>query len=147
MRKIFVNGLIHTFNRIQPTVSSVVIENHIFIDMGDSQHMLNLWKAPDTEVIDLNGKTVTPGLTDSHLHLSGVADSFVTLDLTGVTSKQEMLEKITEKSQTLSPGEWITGGNWDENLFTDGTIPTIHELDHAAPNHPLLLSRICRHAS
>jgi hypothetical protein len=147
MRKIFTNGLIHTFNRIQPIVSSVVIENGIFIDMGDAQQTLKFWKTPDTEVIDLQEKTVTPGLTDSHLHLSGVADSFVTLDLTGVTSKKEMLEKIAEKAQALAPGEWITGGNWDENLFTDGTIPTIQELDRAAPQHPLLLTRICRHAA
>ncbi|MHA6253328.1 amidohydrolase [Oceanobacillus sp. CAU 1775] len=147
MRKIFVNGRIYTFNSIQPTVQSVVTENGFFIDMGDTDQMLSLWKTSDTEIIDLEGKSASPGLTDSHLHLSMVADSFVNLDLTGVRSKQGMLDKISEKAKTLAPGEWLTGGNWDENLFTDGTIPSIQELDDVAPDHPLLLHRICRHAS
>jgi predicted amidohydrolase YtcJ len=147
MRKIYTNGSFYTFNRIQPIVQSVVIENGYVVDMGDSYQMLSFWKDKETEIIDLQGKTVTPGLTDSHLHLSMVADSFVTLDLTGVTTKQEMLERIRKKAQKLAPNEWIVGGNWDENLFTDGTIPTISELDYVAPGNPLLLSRICRHAA
>lgn len=147
MRKIYTNGVIYTFNRIQPTVQSVVTENGYFIDMGESSQMLRFWKTPETEVIDLEGKAATPGLTDSHLHLAMVADGFVNLDLTGITSKQEMLEQINEKAKSLSPGEWLAGGNWDENLFTDGTIPTLQELDHAAPENPILLHRICRHAS
>lgn len=147
MRKIFTNGNIYTFNRIQPMVSSVVIENGRFIDMGDTDQMLAYWKNSETEVIHLQGKTVTPGLTDSHLHLSMVADSFVNLDLTGVTTKREMLERIQEKTKELKPGEWVLGGNWDENLFTDGSIPTITELDYVSPANPLLLFRICRHAA
>lgn len=147
MRKIYVNGVIYTFNKIQPIVSAVVTENGIFIDMGESKQMLNFWKDSDTEVIDLQGKTVTPGLTDSHLHLAGIAESFVTLDLTGTNTKQEMLEKIEEKAKSLPPEEWIIGGNWDENLFTEGKIPSISELDHVAPDNPLLLTRICRHAA
>lgn len=147
MRIIYTNGLLYTMNRIQPLVESVVIENGRFIDMGDTETMLSFWKTRNTEVIDLQGKAGTPGLTDSHLHLSMVADSFVNLDLTGTTTKQSMLRKVQEKAQTLKPNEWLVGGNWDENLFTDGSIPSIKELDNVAPENPLLLHRICRHAA
>ena len=89
---------------------------------------------------------VTPGLIDSHLHLSGLAFNFLDLDLTGVKSKTEMLDKIKQKADTVEPGKWLIGMGWDENLFTEGTIPTIEELDYVAPHCPIYLKRICYHA-
>ncbi|WP_067727706.1 amidohydrolase [Oceanobacillus damuensis] len=147
MRKIFTNGKIYTFNPIKPTVESVVVENGRFIDMGSSDAMLLHWTASDHQVINLEGKTVTPGLVDSHLHLSMLAHNFIDLDLTGITTKQAVLERIQTHAKNLQPGEWLLGSGWDENLFTDGKIPTIRELDHVAPQNPLMLSRICQHAA
>lgn len=146
MRKIYTNGIFYTFNQAKPFVQAVVVENGRFIDMGIADEMMLNWGRPDTEVIDLEGKTVTPGLIDSHLHLSGIAGNFVNLDVTGLTSKQELLEKIRQKASTLEPGEWLLGRGWDENLFTDGGIPDIQELDHVAPHNPLFMPRICTHA-
>src|SRR5699024_853263 len=56
------------------------------------------------------------------------------------------LGKIRTQANTLQAGEWLIGRGWDENLFTDGGIPTIEELDHAAPNTPLFITRVCSHA-
>ncbi|WP_156291632.1 amidohydrolase [Oceanobacillus salinisoli] len=147
MRKIYINGIFYTFDPVHPVVEAVVTENGRFIDMGETDDLMIRWNTPNSEVVDLQGKTVTPGMTDSHLHLSMVADNFINLDLTGVTSKQEMIEKIQERTKQLEPGQWLLGSGWDENLFTDGTIPTISELDYAAPANPLLLNRICQHAA
>jgi predicted amidohydrolase YtcJ len=147
MRKIFINGKFYTFNPNKPLVQAVVVENGRFIDMGAQNDMLLHWKNSDCEVIDLCGNTVTPGLVDSHLHLSLIADQFMNLDLTGVTSKNEMLLKIQAKADTLKPNEWLLGSGWDENLFTDGLIPTIEELNYVAPHNPLFLTRICTHAA
>src|SRR5699024_1852104 len=108
--------------------------------------MLLQWGRLDNRVIDLNGKTVTPGLTDSHLHLSGIASNYLNLDLTGVTSKEELLSKVEQQADTLPHQDWVIGRGWDENLFTDGGIPTKQELDYVAPHNPLFLSRICGHA-
>lgn len=146
MRKLYVNGNIHTFDPIHSLVEAVVIEHGRFIDMGDSNAMLNAWKTSDCEIIDLQGKTATPGLTDSHLHISGIATNFLNLDVTGVTSKDTMLEKIRERANTLTSGEWLIGRGWNENLFTDGSIPTIEELDYVAPHCPLFIPRVCGHA-
>ncbi|WP_099159756.1 amidohydrolase [Virgibacillus ndiopensis] len=146
MRKIYTNGKIYTFDQSNPYVQAVVVENGRFIDMGTTEGMLLQWGNSTSEAVDLNGKTVTPGLTDSHLHLSMIANKFLILDLTGVTSKQEMLEKIRTKANTIQPGDWLLGTGWDENLFTDGSIPTITELDFVTPHCPLFLTRICSHA-
>lgn len=128
-------------------VQSVVVENGRFIDMGTTEAMVLQWGRNSTDVIDLAGNTVTPGLIDSHLHLSMVAEQEINLDLTGVKSKQEILNAIKDRASELQPGQWIIGGGWDENLFEDCTIPLLSELDYAAPNHPLLLTRVCQHAA
>ncbi|MFL6560046.1 MAG: amidohydrolase, partial [Bacillus sp. (in: firmicutes)] len=145
-KTIFTNGTIYTFDASQPVVEAVVVENGRIIDIGSRHDMILQWGRNGSKTIDLQGKMVTPGLIDSHLHLSGVAFNFLDLDLTGVKSKGEMLKKIREKANTVSPGKWLVGMGWDENLFTEGTIPTIEELDQAAPHCPVYLKRICYHA-
>lgn len=147
MKKIFINGKFYTFDQVQPFVESVVVENGRFIDMGPTKDMLLHWDNSDSETIDLQGKTVTPGLIDSHIHLSAVAQNFLHLDLTGVTSKQQMLKKISQHANLLGKAEWLVGRGWDENLFNEGDIPTIEELDNVCQHHPLFLTRICGHAS
>ncbi|UJL46187.1 amidohydrolase [Virgibacillus sp. NKC19-16] len=148
MKKIYTNGNFYTFDSIKANVQAVVVDNGRFIDMGTTEDMLLHWKENGSEVINLEGKAVTPGLIDSHLHLSQIASKFLNLDLTGMASKQEMLDQIVTRTTKLKPGEWLVGSGWDENLFSDGSpIPAIHELNQAAPHNPLFLSRICGHAS
>lgn len=146
MKKLYINGNFYTFDDLKPTVQAVVVENGRFIDMGTTEDMLINWEGTKSEVIDLRGRTVTPGLIDSHLHLSGIGTTFMDLNLIGVTSKDEMLEKIKEKANALQPGEWIIGRGWDENIFTNGDIPTLQELDVVSVHTPLLLTRVCGHA-
>lgn len=146
MRKIYINGSFYSFDKIRPMTQAVVVENGRFIDMGSTADMLLRWENPDSETINLYGKTVTSGLIDSHMHLSITAEHFLNLDLTGVTSKNEMLAKIQAYAKTLQQDEWLLGRGWDENLFTDGGIPTIDELDNVSPANPLYIPRVCSHA-
>jgi hypothetical protein len=147
MRKLFINGNFYTFNKTTPVIEAVAVENGRFIGIGSSDNILKNWKDQDSQVIDLGGKTATPGLTDSHLHLGLIAYTFINMDVRGFKSRKDMLEKIRVSANELEPGEWLVGSGWDENLFTDGSIPTIEELDHVAPENPLFVSRICGHAS
>ncbi|MGZ4161770.1 MAG: amidohydrolase [Neobacillus sp.] len=145
-KTIYTNGLIYTMDENYPLAQTVVVENGRILDVGLHNDMVLQWGRVGSAIIDLQEKMVTPGLIDSHLHLSGVAFHFLDLDLTGVKSKNEMLEKIKVKADTIAPGKWLIGMGWDENLFEEGTIPTIDELDHVAPHCPIYLKRICYHA-
>ncbi|MED3687421.1 amidohydrolase [Peribacillus butanolivorans] len=146
-KTIYTNGMIYTLDASHPKVETVVVENGRIVDVGSHKEMILQWGRAETNIIDLQGKMATPGLIDSHLHLSGVAFNFLDLDLCGVTSKREMLDKVREKAMTLSPGKWLIGMGWDENLFEDqSTIPTIAELDYVAPHCAVFLKRICHHA-
>ncbi|WP_144463529.1 amidohydrolase [Siminovitchia fortis] len=145
-KTIFTNGKIYTLDKNQPFVESVVVENGNILDLGAHEDMMLQWGREGTKIVDLQEKMATPGLIDSHMHLSGVAFQFLDLNLTGVTSKREMIEKIRERANVTSPGKWLTGLGFDENLFDDGEMPTIQELDEAAPHCPVFIKRICHHA-
>lgn len=146
MKKVYINGDFYTFDSLKPNVQAVVIENGRFVDMGTTEDMLLTWGRANNDIINLEGKTVTPGLIDSHLHLSSLGISFIELNVTGCESIQEMLGKIKQRAASLQPGEWIVGRGWDENLFTEGSIPTIKELDDVSAHNPLIVTRICGHA-
>lgn len=146
MRKVYLNGKFYTFDESIPEAEAVVVENGRFVAIGREEEIRSKYLQSDTEVIDLDGRAVTPGLTDSHLHLCGIAGQFLNLDLTSVTSKRELLDKIVAWKENLQEGEWIFGRGWDENLFAEGEIPTIDELDEISGDHPLYLPRICGHA-
>ncbi|GED68568.1 putative amidohydrolase YtcJ [Brevibacillus reuszeri] len=145
-RTIYTNGVIHTLDAENPLVETVVVENGKIADLGTHDEMILQWGRAGTPVIDLQGKMASPGLIDSHLHLSGVAFHFLDLNVTGVKSKNEMLDKIKERADATPPGKWLIGMGWDENLFETGTIPTIEELDQVAPHCPVYLKRVCHHA-
>ena len=146
MTTIFTNGKIYTMNANEPFTQSIVTENERIVDMGEHEDMLLQWGKEGTTIIDLEGKAVIPGLIDSHLHISSVGINSQELDLVGHQSKEALLDAIKTYATTLQPGEWVLGRGWDENIFPDKQIPTIEELDNAAPDSPLFLPRICGHA-
>lgn len=146
MRTIFFNARFYTFDENLAEVEAVLVEKGRFIALGSEEEIKANYLREGTKLVDLGGRVVTPGLTDSHLHLCGIAGQFLHLNLTGVRSKQEMFEKITNQKEKLAAGEWIFGRGWDENLFTEGGLPTMDELNEVAGDHPLYLPRVCGHA-
>ncbi|CAM3610914.1 amidohydrolase [Brevibacillus invocatus] len=147
MTTIFTNGRFYTFDPAQPTAESVVVQDGKIVDLGDQRDMLQQWGGPEAIVRDLEGKMVTPGLIDSHLHLSSIAMTFKNLDLTPITSKHQLLQAIKTRADQTAANEWVQGRGWDENRFTDGSLPTIEELDEVSPHCPVFLPRVCGHVT
>lgn len=101
---------------------------------------------PGARRIDAAGKTVIPGLIDAHGHLMGLGFSLITADLTGTTSKDDVLKRLRDYAQSLPAGAWVQGSGWDQNDWPEKQFPTAADLDAVFPDRPVWLERIDGHA-
>lgn len=97
---------------------------------------------PSTTVIDLKGQLVLPGLIDAHAHLHSLGEELTSLNVTGSTSYQEIIDSVALKVQATKPGEWIVGGRWDQNDWEDKAFPVHDPLSEVSPDNPVYLTRI-----
>ncbi|TFD98215.1 amidohydrolase [Jeotgalibacillus sp. R-1-5s-1] len=146
MKQLWKNGTIYTMQREGETVEAILTNNGKIAALGTEEELLKLVNGEVDHVQDLNGAVLFPGFVDSHLHIVGVGETLLRLDLSSMKSKQEVLEAVKEKARELPAGEWIQGDGWNENEWEEAQVLTAQELDEAAPDHPVLLKRICRHA-
>lgn len=106
--------------------------------------------APAADVtINLGGTVVTPGLTDAHIHLFGIANERlqVALDPSSVASMGALLERVSSTARQTPHGGWIRGVGFDENGVSEHRYPTRDELDAVAPDHPVMIRRFCGHTA
>lgn len=111
---------------------------------GTDKEILRL-KGPDTRVIDLAGHFAMPGFNDAHLHLSDAGLQKLNLDLTGVKSLDDFLDRLRERVKSTPSGQWIVGGGWDETLWPIRALPSRVDLDEVTTDHPVYLERVDGH--
>ena len=138
---VLLGGKIVTVDDRFTIAEALAVKGERIVAVGSTADIEKL-KGPATRVVDLNGRTVIPGLIDNHAHFMRAAEYWhreVRLD--GVTSHKEALDLIKEKVGASKPGEWVVVlGGWSEEQFTDeprGFTKT--ELDAIAPNNPVAL--------
>ena len=143
---VFVNGKVYTANDKQSKAEAVAIRGSRIVFVGGNGGARKL-AGPNTKLIDLRGATVLPGLTDAHMHLSGVGEREMTLNLEGTKSLEEFLAKVKTRVDQARPGQWVTGRGWIETFWKPPVFPTREDLDRIAPNNPVVLQRADGHAS
>jgi len=143
--KIFINAVIYSLNSQNETANSMAIRDEKIIYIGDAEDSYN-HSDDKTEIIDLRGYTVVPGLTDAHMHIEGTGKFLQLINLVGTTSAEEIADKIRAIASSIPPGEWIEGRGWDQNDWDVKEFPTSQILSEAAPNNPVVLGRVDGHA-
>ena len=139
------NAKIYTMDAGFSTADAILFDSSGRIhNVGGEQAMLEAF--PDAMKIDLRGKTIIPGLIDSHAHLYGLALSLSQAQLRGTSSKEEVIQRLREKEQHLSDGDWLLGRGWDQNDWEIKEFPSRSDLDSAFPERPVWLRRIDGHA-
>lgn len=140
---IVINADVRTVDSTTATAEAFAVSDGKFVAVGSSGDIQEL-VTETTEVIDAGGVTVIPGLVDGHTHLLSGSGLAVGVDLSEIEDKDEWLQIIREKTQSLADGDWILGGAWNHNL-SDGILPNKEMLDAVAPDNPVLLRDIDGH--
>jgi predicted amidohydrolase YtcJ len=141
------NGQIYTVNDAAPNAEMVAIKDGKIIYAGDAAGGSKY----EGEILDLEGKTMVPGLHEGHAHIMGVGFNLMNVDLMGAQSYAEVIEMVKERAKTTPEGEWILGRGWHQDKWVDQpermyrNLPTHHDLSAAVPNHPVLLSHASGH--
>ena len=135
---ILVNGKILTVDRQFSTREAIAIRDGKIIVVGSTPDVRKQ-AGPQTRVVDLAGRTVIPGLIDSHIHAIRAGQTFTTeVNWVGANSHAEALGRIHEASLAMKPGSWlIVAGGWQPEQFKEKRRPTQAELVAAAPNNPI----------
>jgi len=146
---IFVNGKVLTVDRAFSSCSAIAVSGDRILATGTDQQISD-HAGPQTEVIDLKGRTVIPGLIDTHAHLDREGLKSVYPSLTGATSIDDILQRIAELVKKAKPGEWVVTmpiGNppsyWSpQDSLKERRWPTRWDLDKVSPNNPVYIRPI-----
>ena len=136
------NGKIVTVDDAFSIRQAIVIKDGRILAVGGNE-LRNQYNAAHS--IDLHGRMVMPGFHDTHIHLGGHSRRYI--DLNETKSLVELKQQVSDKAKELGPNEWITGAGWDEYHFTEQRKPLRGDLDAAAPNNPVVLTRAGGHSS
>ncbi|MGE3180118.1 MAG: amidohydrolase [Phycisphaerae bacterium] len=142
----YVNGNIHTMSEAKPHADAMAVRAGRIIAIGTEAEVRQA-AGEESEIIDLRGRTVLPGLIDAHGHLLGLGAFGVgKLDLSGAKSFDEVIAAVREKAAAAKQGEWIVGGRWDHESWPDKKLPSHAALSAATPDNPVWITRVDGHA-
>jgi predicted amidohydrolase YtcJ len=139
---IIINGKIATMVKAGEFKQAVAIKDGIIVDAGSSASILAQYKNENTRIVDAKGRTVVPGLNDSHLHAIREGLNYnAELRWDGVTSLKRAMEMLTEQAARTPEGVWIkVVGGWNEFQFEEKRQPTIDEINKAVPDKPVFIT-------
>lgn len=146
MNLILYNGSIYTMDENTPKVEAIAFDNKKVEKIGSSEDILKL-KTEDTRVIDLEGKTVIPGLNDSHMHLVKYA-IFKNSAFLGECENIEEYKNVLKdfiKENDIHEGDWVIARGWNQDYFDIKEFPEKKDLDEVSTKHPIITYRACGH--
>jgi predicted amidohydrolase YtcJ len=156
---LLVNGRVHTFawdepaadgtpaanaphgpQGWRPDAEAVAIKGGRIVFTGSSKEA-EAYRGPATRLVDLGGATALPGLVDSHVHIRELGQMETYLDLTGVQTEAEAVDRVVAFAAKVPKGEWIVGRGWDEGAWAN-RYPTMALLSEKVPDHPVVLASL-----
>ena len=142
---VLINGNIITVDSGDSIARGVAIRNGSIVAVGSVERVRSL-AGPATRVVDLGGRTVTPGLIDGHVHFSEAAAIYnVNLGDGSVAKIGDVVARVADRVRSAKPGEWIEGAGWDEGKLAERRYVTAADLDTVAPDNPVWLEHTTGH--
>ncbi|HCM76551.1 MAG TPA: amidohydrolase [Cytophagales bacterium] len=144
-------GTIYTMDEKNPTVEAVAIASGKIVFAG-TQAEVQKFKGDQTQQVDLQGQTMTPGFIESHGHIMGLGYNELNIDLMDTKSWDEIVERVKQAVDKAQPGEWIIGRGWHQDKWDKkpekmvNGFQTHEQLSAVSPNNPVFLSHASGHA-
>jgi predicted amidohydrolase YtcJ len=143
---VLVGGKVLTMEPNQPEATAIAVEADRIVAVGSDEEIRGM-AAPNARIIELEGKTVVPGMMDAHVHFIGIGSRRLNIDASQAESKREIVEMVAERVAQSNPGDWIRGRGWDQNNWPVKAFPTKEDLDAVSPENPVYLGRVDGHAA
>jgi predicted amidohydrolase YtcJ len=140
---VLTNAKIWTGNPRQPDAAALAVVGERIVGIG-SVADIDRWRGPSTRTIDAEGRRVTPGFNDAHVHFVDGGAQLERVDLKDADSPAEFARRIAERARTR-PGEWILGGDWDDQRWSPPALPTRQLIDEATGGTPVFVARYDGH--
>jgi predicted amidohydrolase YtcJ len=140
---VLTNAKIWTGNPRQLDAAALAVIGERIVAIG-SVADVDRWRGPSTRVIDAAGRRVIPGFNDAHVHFVDGGAQLERVDLKDADSPAEFVRRIAERARTR-PGEWILGGDWDDQRWSPPVLPTRQLVDDATGGTPVFVARYDGH--
>ncbi|MGB9120897.1 MAG: amidohydrolase [Candidatus Angelobacter sp.] len=143
---IVTNAKIWTVDKTRPHAEALAVLGERIVAVGSAAEV-DTWHGPQTKVLDAQGKLLLPGFNDAHVHFVDGGDHLSAVQLKDAASPQEFARRIADRVKTTAKGEWIVGGDWDEQRWTPANLPTKELIDPTTPDTPVWVNRYDGHES
>jgi hypothetical protein len=140
---IITNAKVYTVDTERPRAEAVAILGERIVGVGSAAE-IDVWRGPETKIVDGRGHLLLPGFNDAHVHFMTGGQQLDSVDLKDAASPQEFAKIIGERAQQR-PNEWILNGIWDEQKWTPAELPTKHLIDGIAGTTPVFVMRYDGH--
>src|SRR5215467_2867332 len=141
---IVTNGAVYTVDKQHPKVEAVAVIGDRIVAVG-SRAEIDLWRGPQTKVIDAGGKLLLPGFNDAHVHFIQGGAQLDQVNLVDATTQEEFAKRIAAQVKKTPKGEWILGGRWDETKWPKPELPTKELADPVTGDTPIFVERYDGH--
>ncbi len=141
---VIINGKVLTIDKDKPSAEAIAIKGEKIIAVGKKSEISVFIEKGYTKVIDAKGRLVLPGFNDAHVHFGPLDPDYVELRYT--TDPSVIARKVKAQVAKSRPGELISGGHWEHEMFIDKKWPTKELIDSVSPDNPVILSRADGHS-
>lgn len=140
---VYIKGNIYTINPSIPKASALALKGQYLLYVGNDKDVKK-YIGKNTKVIELNGLTVIPGIIEGHMHFPMLGETLMKIDAFW-KPQQEIIDAVKDHALKITPGEWIQGFGWNNEVWENKSYPNKEMLDKVSPNNPVILERTDGH--
>ncbi|MCL2601961.1 MAG: amidohydrolase family protein [Treponema sp.] len=142
---LYVNATIYTVDNAFSTATVLAVKGDRIAYVGSDRAAAEAALRSGFRVVDLEGKTVIPGIIDAHIHFQYIGQNMARVDAFW-QPKEVIVDRVREAVALAAPGEWILGWGWNHEIWPGRQFPTREDLDAVSPNNPVALTRTDGHS-